>query len=466
MKKFLFLSLFAFLSVFILAECSIAANVESNKKISRGKNSNDKNDKKEVGYDVVLTDISVVDLSRIIIEEINKGNLVISNEVFTNTQTVHFSVKKQGARELLTHLKTVLGFYGFSLVEKNNVFFIDVAKDIEVAKELFIYKPKRRSVSYLSEYIRGIFGDSVLLSNKNSNNSTNNKKDFLKTSSSGKSQSNLFNSDFSSSLNSSKNETPESSFVSSQLTEYLVVNADGEKIEKIKKILDAVDSELEEVTIRAYLIEVQDNETKSKGFSFLLDFLTRGIGELSINFNNDNSSGSNGISFKNFNLNLFYKALETSANVRLLSSPFLKVISGETASLSVGSEVPVLGSVQYTTTGSSVQNVIYRNSGVIFDFLPRVFDKSVDLFIRQINSNFIKTETGVNGSPTLLKREISTRIFSNIGDLIVLGGLDEINDQKEQSGLFFLPSFLDYHGDTSKSSQVFLLLYIENIEKK
>lgn len=454
MKKLNILSLFILLFAFIF-NFSVANAVTNNENISRGKN-----EKKEVGFDVVLTDVSVVDLSRIIIEEINKGNLVISNEVLVNTQTVHFSVKNQSASELLTHLRTVLGFYGFSLIEKNSVFFIDIEKDIEVAKELFIYKPKRRSVSYLTEYIRGIFGNSVFVSNKNISNFDAN-KDFNKKSNSNKSNNNLFNADF-----SSKNEISESSFVSSNFTEYLVVNADSEKISKIKKILSAVDSELEEVAIRAYLIEVHDNETKSKGFSFLLDFLTRGIGELSINFNNDSSSGNSGISFKNFNLNLFYKALETNSNVRLLSSPFLKVISGETASLSVGSEVPVLGSVQYTSTGSSVQNVIYRNSGVLFDFLPRVFDKSVDLFVRQVNSNFVKTETGVNGSPTLLKREISTRIFSNVGDLIVLGGLDELNDQKEQSGLFFLPKFLDFHNDTIKNSQVFLLLYIESIEKK
>lgn len=451
----LFILLFAFISNFSFAYSA----TNNNENVSRGKN-----EKKEIGFDVVLTDVSIVDLSRIIIEEINKGNLVISNEVFTNTQTVHFSLKKQSASDLLTHLRTVLGFYGFSLIEKNNVFFIDIEKDVEVAKELFIYKPKRRSVEYLSEYIIGIFGKNVLVSDKN-NSKTN--KDFVKKSISNKSNNNLFGSDsLSQNLSSSKNDVSESSFVSSSLAEYLVINADPEKISKIKQILSAVDSELEEVAIRAYLVEVHDNETKSKGFSFLLDFLTRGIGELSINFSNDTSSGFNGISFKNFNLDLFYKALETTSNVRLLSSPFLKVISGETASLSVGSEVPVLGSVQYTTTGSSVQNVIYRNSGVLFDFLPRVFNNSVDLSVRQVNSSFVKTETGVNNSPTLLKREISTRIFSNVGDLIVLGGLDELNDQKEQSGLFFLPKFLDYHGDTLKNSQVFLLFYIESIEKK
>lgn len=85
----LFILLFAFISNFSVAYSA----TNNNENVSRVKN-----EKKEIGFDVVLTDVSIVDLSRIIIEEINKGNLVISNEVFTNTQTVHFSLKKQSAK--------------------------------------------------------------------------------------------------------------------------------------------------------------------------------------------------------------------------------------------------------------------------------------------------------------------------------------------------------------------------------
>ena len=47
----------------------------------------------------------------------------------------------------------------------------------------------------------------------------------------------------------------------------------------------------------------------------------------------------------------------------------------------------------------------------------------MDLKIQQQLSNFVTTETGVNNSPTLIKRDVTTEVSLADGDIILLGGL-------------------------------------------
>src|ERR1035437_1745200 len=86
----------------------------------------------------------------------------------------------------------------------------------------------------------------------------------------------------------------------------------------------------------------------------------------------------------------------------------MRVKSGASARFSVGNETPVLGAVSYQQNGSSVQSVEYRPSGVILDLKPFVRSVGIDLTGFQQLSNFAVTDTGVNSSPPLSKRELST----------------------------------------------------------
>jgi len=120
----------------------------------------------------------------------------------------------------------------------------------------------------------------------------------------------------------------------------------------------------------------------------------------------------------------------------------LKVKSGASARFAVGSDVPVLGAVQMDRNGNPRQSVEYRSSGVILELTPHVRGAVVDLSILQQLSSFARTETGVNGSPTLLKREVSTSVTAKDDELIILGGLRENRQNAETSGLPFLPALL------------------------
>lgn len=124
--------------------------------------------------------------------------------------------------------------------------------------------------------------------------------------------------------------------------------------------------------------------------------------------------------------------------------------------------MPVLGNISYQN-GVAIQAVDYKSSGVILDLQATARDDSTDLRIAQQISSFIPTSTGVNQSPTLLKRELLTNVTSKPEDLIMLGGLDESQDSGDDTGFSFLPAFMRSSGSTKQSPEIMVLLNVQRI---
>jgi len=79
-------------------------------------------------------------------------------------------------------------------------------------------------------------------------------------------------------------------------------------------------------------------------------------------------------------------------------------------------------------------------------------------------SSFAVTDTGVNQSPTLSKRELSTTVaVVQSGELIVLGGLDETRGTGANSGLPFLPRWLSSRSGSEQKTEILLVVDVERI---
>lgn len=111
----------------------------------------------------------------------------------------------------------------------------------------------------------------------------------------------------------------------------------------------------------------------------------------------------------------------------------------------------------------AIQSVEYRSSGVILDITPQVRDEGIDLHVVQQISDFVKTETGVNGSPTLTKRSFSTDVTVAAGELVVLGGLTQDKNSEARSGLSFLPKLLQSSSLVDNRTEVLLLLQVDTV---
>ena len=100
----------------------------------------------------------------------------------------------------------------------------------------------------------------------------------------------------------------------------------------------------------------------------------------------------------------------------------------------------------------------YKPSGVILELKPEVRADSITLSVKQQLSNFVVTTTGVNNSPTLTKREISTVIDAKAGETVLLGGLDQDQESEDTTGPRFLPSWLLNSGKQKSRSEILIVL--------
>lgn len=120
------------------------------------------------------------------------------------------------------------------------------------------------------------------------------------------------------------------------------------------------------------------------------------------------------------------------------------------------------GSILTNATGQAQQSIEYRSAGTIFEVSPRVRDKSVDVDLFQQISTFVATQTGVNGSPTLNKREIRTSLTVEDGEILVIGGLNDVKEDASKSGLWFLP-FATSKSSSSSNTELLVILEVKRI---
>lgn len=329
--------------------------------------------------------------------------------------------------------------------------------------EVFFYRPKYRSVEYLKDVVSGLFGrlspsvnstvspTIIPIDQENETVLRPASRQFQQLQQRQQIQQHQDLS-FTGNRNNSRVEH-----------DVFVWHGTEKDIAKLEKLLALVDTPAGELLVKGFVYEVTSKQGEGTAIGLAVNLLNNrvgfNIGNASRNLGNAitlNSSGSLGVE-------AVFSALATDSRFKVISSPSLRVKSGETARFSAGSDVPVLGSVQLDRNGNAIQSVEYKPSGVIFDLKGHVRENVIDLNVRQQLSSFTITTTGVNASPTLLKREISTGISAQPDEVIFLGGLDETKDSGDRSGLSFLPSWLHSTGSDSSKTEILLVLQVQKI---
>lgn len=156
--------------------------------------------------------------------------------------------------------------------------------------------------------------------------------------------------------------------------------------------------------------------------------------------------GTAGFNYRIFNniggIKLALNALASANKATILSSPRVLARNGETATIQVGQEVPIVTSQQSTgttnTTGTSqvLQTIQYRNTGVILKVKPVIHSgDQIDLDVTQEVSAAQLTSTGVSASPTFSTRKIDTKLTLRNGATVLLGGLISEDSANGSTGI-------------------------------
>ncbi|HEY9198541.1 MAG TPA: type II secretion system secretin GspD [Gammaproteobacteria bacterium] len=133
--------------------------------------------------------------------------------------------------------------------------------------------------------------------------------------------------------------------------------------------------------------------------------------------------------------------LESESTVDIISSPSLLVLDNQPAQIRVGDQVPVRTSesTSLSTSGESpivTSTIEFRDTGVMLNVVPRV--NAGGLVIMEIDeevSTVSRTTTSGIDSPTINQRTISTTVWVQSGQTIVLGGLIRNDKSLQKSGI-------------------------------
>ncbi|WP_067735894.1 type II secretion system protein GspD [Novosphingobium naphthalenivorans] len=227
-------------------------------------------------------------------------------------------------------------------------------------------------------------------------------------------------------------------------------------VENARAVLTAIDVAEVGLSIKATVYEVQTGSLNQSALSLAASLLG---GRFGVAVGGSASPMDNFLKLTTGNVQAALGVLSSDNRFRVVTAPSVLARSGTPAVLTSGSQVPVLGSISYEgQSGTPVQSVVYRDSGVILKVTPTAYHDVVDLAVDQEISSFVRTDTGVSGSPTLIKRSATNRVSVAPGEVVVLGGLTDERDTSAKSG--FLGLFPSKRTEKSRT-EILMVLQVD-----
>ena len=237
-------------------------------------------------------------------------------------------------------------------------------------------------------------------------------------------------------------------------TNSLVITAPEPQYRQLRAVIDKLDSRRAQVFVESLIVEVNADKAAEFGIQFQGALGKKGdsnIGLLGTNFTIGGaniislavnaakgaavpSTGGNfGLASKQGNgvyvLGFLARALESSGDGNVLSTPNILTLDNEEARIVVGQNVPFITG-QFTSNNSNsgsvnpFQTVERKDVGLTLRVKPQISeDGSVKLQVYQeVSSIDPATTTAANG-PTTNKRSIESNVVVEDGAIVVLGGL-------------------------------------------
>jgi len=270
---------------------------------------------------------------------------------------------------------------------KNKLDILDVNSK---KAQIFIYRPKNRDSKELSKLIKTLF-----------------------------------------SKNTDKKTKSTFQVINDETRNALIIYTTPSKYKEIYEMLNKLDTLPKQVLIQVTIAEITLKDSLQYGFEWFLQHngnINYSIGTLGhLGIGGGGLVGSVINSDKTFQSILNFLAQKNLINI--LSSPKLIVLDNQSASINVGTQVPVLTSSTKTqsadnTTTQTTQSVQYRNTGIILNVKPTVHSNgALTLQISQTVSDPQPNNTSDISSPIILNRSLNTKVVLKSNQALLLGGL-------------------------------------------
>lgn len=226
-------------------------------------------------------------------------------------------------------------------------------------------------------------------------------------------------------------------FEADEDTNSLLVMTASKNFSRIKEILAELDKPVPQVLINVLLAEVTHDKSIDLGAEFsLLNMRESGRGSsLVTDFAVAEQTGGLVIRSIEKDVEATLRALEEVGKLDVLSRPYILTGNNQTATITVGEEVPFIRNTRITETGQTINTIEYEDIGIILEVTPHINPEGLVIMdvspeISAITGKTVPISETVNAS-VFAKRSATSRVAVRDAQTIVIGGL--IEDQKTEN---------------------------------
>jgi general secretion pathway protein D len=222
--------------------------------------------------------------------------------------------------------------------------------------------------------------------------------------------------------------------VAEENTNSLLVRTAPKYFDRVREILKELDRPTRQVLIKVLIAEVTVSDALDLGAEFSVLNINVGGPEpatAATNFGISQLNSGLVARYADVNFTATLRALQQVGKLDVLSRPYLLGSENQTATITVGEEVPYITNSRVTEAGQIVNTVDYRDIGIIMSVTPYIGpDGMVILDLSQEISS--RTGRTVRVSEDFVaevyaKRSAETRVSVPNGHTVVIGGLMEDN---------------------------------------
>lgn len=248
-------------------------------------------------------------------------------------------------------------------------------------------------------------------------------------------------------------------------TNALIVYGTGVEYQRILPLIKRMDVMPKQVLLEVMIAEVTLTDEFKLGVEFAFsngDFSLGNKGGFGVE-----KFGGLALGIKGTDGEIVANALQSNSLVNVLSRPSLVVRDGVSASINIGTDLPVIGETTSDPDGDrQTTSISYRKTGIDLSVTPTINAQGVVLMeISQKSSNQVDTGgTTVGDSPAIFERSIDTEVVADSGQTIVLGGLMSEN---KTTGETKVPLLGDlpwvgqlFRGNSDKSTKTELVVLV------
>lgn len=233
-------------------------------------------------------------------------------------------------------------------------------------------------------------------------------------------------------------------------TQQLIVKDTVEVIERMKKIIEVLDTQTPQILIQSKIIEANENYSFRAGLSgngvrFGYDpFGDAGQNTGSFQFSSvtteSNASVANA-SIQVFrrltDLSFSLELLESESKVKIISSPKVITENNKAAQISTNEQINFVQQ-QPTQGGVVASQIVPVNAQTNLSVTPKVTNEGSILMTVQLQKSSFGAQTDPAAPPPVTTNQVQTNVMVDNGSTIVIGGIYTSTNRINESGIPFL----------------------------